>query len=600
MQFEIILKILITTSILLMAQSLRAGAFFETGSADITDTIDNGTWVTVNTQKTYTSPVVIAGPITHSNGNSLSVRVRAVTGNSFQLGMQSPCENLGATGGGVTCAATWSTETVNWMVVERGTWVFPDGTKIEAYLHNTNEMRSRFGGNNNGGDTITYSHTYSAAPTVLHTINSFNDPEWVSTTVYGNNRGNPPTNTQFTLALEGAEAVTSHGNESIGWVAIERTSGTNNGVPYVAARTGGRIVDRHNDECQALSYGTTFAGIPNLLSQHNSMNGGDGAWLRLCGNAIEATQFNVHMEEDQVNDSERTGIDEYAAWFAFEANSVGALEFLTATKSFTDEDSDGQIGPGELVTFNVTLTNLQDDFAQANNATDEFVDTLDANFEFESIISASSGTLTNSGQDIFWNGSIPASGTVDLSYRVRVADSATVCTSANIPNQAQLNMDPIDNAIEPADVDNLNNIVELSDDPTTDNGGDLDLDGLTADDDPTLVTVGCLSNVSVSKDDGATTYTPGQNTTYTIIVSNAGPHNLIGAIINDTLPPNVTNNGNWVCDPAVSPGDGTASCISGSLAGTTESGTGDVNLTVDIPSGKSLVITLPVSYSVTP
>lgn len=578
-----------------------SGAFFETGEVTLTDTIDNGGWVTVTTQKNYTSPVVIAGPITHNNDNSLSVRVRNASGNSFQVGMQSPCQSSG--GGAVTCPSSWANETVSWMVVERGTWIFPDGTKIEAYIHNTDTIRARFGGNSSAGDVISYSHSYSSAPVVLHTVNSANDSEWVATTAFAptGNKRNPPNSSGFRLALEGSEVTTSHGAEDIGWVAIERASGTNNGNSYVAARTANRAVDRHNDECQALSYGTSFSGIPNLLAQHNSMDGGDGAWLRLCGAELQATQFNVHMEEDQVNDSDRTGLPEYAAWFAFQAGSVGALEFLTATKTYTD-GNDNLLGPGELVTFNIVITNLQDDFAQADNSANEFVDTLNSNFVIESgTLTASSGTISTSGQDILWDGTVPASGVVNLSYQARIADNATVCTLASTPNQAQLNMDPIDDSIQAGDIDNANSAIELSDDPAEDDGNDTDLDGLTNDDDPTLVDISCRSDVLIEKNDGANTnYTPGESTTYTIVVTNNGPHNLIGAIINDALPANVSNNGNWTCDPSIAPGDNSASCISGNAAGTTASGTGDVNLTVDIPSGKSLVISLPVTYATTP
>ncbi len=583
----------------------RAGAFFETGSSDV----DVGVWLTVTTQKTYTDPVVIAGPITHNNDNSLSVRIRSASGNSFQMQVQSPCTSLNEFNSNSpppanTCpSSAWQTETVQWLVVERGTWVIPNGTgftKIEAYLHSTNTVRG--GGTN--GDVINFSHTYATAPAVLHTINTFNDPEWITTTVFApvGDKENPPTTTGFRIALEGAEAVNSHPTETIGWVAIERGSGTYNGNNFAAGRTGGRDVDRHQDECQNIAYGNTFTGAPNVVVKHNSMDGGNGGWVRLCGSGVEATQFNVHIDEDQVNDTERTGIPEFVAWFAFQANSVGALEFITASKSFTDASGDNQVGPGELVTFNVVLTNLQNDFAQANNAGNEFVDTLDSNFVFDSIINDGGGGLTNSGQDMLWNGSIPASGTVNLSYRVRVADSSTVCTSTNISNQAQVNMDPIDNAIQTGDTENVNSIVELSDDTSTDDTVDSDLDGLTNDDDPTLVPVNCRSNVSVVKTDGAgsTTYTPGQDTEYTITITNDGPHNLIGAVINDVLPANASNNGDWTCDPAESPGDGSASCVSGSAAGTTQAGTGNVTLTVDIPNGKSLVIKVPISYSESP
>ncbi len=604
--------ILITSLLGLAPSSLFAGAFFETGETTLTDTIDNGTWVTVNTQKTYINPVVIAGPVSHNNDRSLSVRVRSASGNSFQVGMQSPCESNDAdpapspapSNPAITCPVTWSSETVQWLVVEKGTWVFPNGTKIEAYLHDTSTVRSVWNNVNNISN-ISYSHTYSSAPVVLHTVNSFNDSRWIDSSVWSpsNSKNVPPSNSAFRLTLEGAEVANVHSSETIGWVAIEQGTGNNNGIDYSAGRTGGLDVDRHSDECQNLSYGVSFAGNPNVISKHNSMSGGNGAWVRLCGAGIGTSSFNVHMDEDQVRDTERTGIPEYVSWFAFEQGAFGALEFITATKSYTDASGDLEVGPGELVTFNITLTNLMDDFVQLNNAADEFTDILDSNLIIDGgSLSADSGSISQSGQTISWNGAIPASGVVNLSYSAEVASNSSVCSLSNISNQAQVHMDPIDDTMQAGDTDNLNVIAELSDDTNTDDGNDSDLDNRTDDDDPTLVTVSCSSEVSISKTDGVgvDSYTPGSDTTYTIIVTNNGPHHLIGAQINDALPSNVTSNGNWTCDPAEAPGDGTASCISGNPAGTTQTGSGNISLTVDIPANKSLVISLPVTYSDTP
>ena len=264
------IKITFALIITIFSPYSAAAAFFETGETSVSTTVDNGGWVTVNLQKTYVSPVVIAGPVTHNNGNSLSVRVRNAGSTSFQIGMQSPCESYNRYNNTTpppanTCpTSAWQSETIQWLVIEQGTWEFPDNTKVEAYLHNTSTIRSKFGGNSNNADTISYSHTYTQAPAVLHTVNTFNDANWISTTAWGSTggRNNPPGTTGFRLALEGAEATTSHGSEAIGWLAIERGTGTNLGNTYAAGRTAGLDVDRHNDECQNLSYGATFPATP--------------------------------------------------------------------------------------------------------------------------------------------------------------------------------------------------------------------------------------------------------------------------------------------------------------------------------------------------
>lgn len=573
-----------------VAPSAFAGAFFETGQSVVNPTIDSSgaNWLTVNTQKNYKRPIVIASLMTHNNDNSLSVRVRSVGTNSFQIGLQSPCENYNRYGNTspppanrCPISGSWQAETVQWMVIEEGTWIFPDGTKIEAYKLNSNTVRSKFGGNANAATVVNYSHTYTAAPIVLHTINTFNDSNWISSTVWGRTGGRNqiPDATGFRIALEGAEATTSHGSEAIGWVAMELGSGANMGNQYAAFKSSGLTVDRHNDGCYSVNYGLTFAAVPNAVVQHNTMNGGDGAWVRGCA-AIQANRVRVHMEEDQVRDTERTGIPESVAGFAFSNGGVGALEFLTVEKT----TSDTGVGPGTVITYSISITNLQDDFEQPDNPSStepEFVDVLDSTLEFDSIVSASSGALIFNAalQRFEWNGNIPPSGTVNLEYTVKVKKQATTCILANIPNQAQMNMDPSRDST-------INDIVEVSDDPSIDDGNDLDGDILTDDDDETLVAIGCESDIAVTKTDSQAIYTPGDATTYIVTVTNNGPHHVVGATITDNLPNGVAINGAVTCNFT-----GVGVCGAQTIVGN------DINQVFTLEKDATLTLTVPILYS---
>jgi MSHA biogenesis protein MshQ len=297
-------------------------AFFETGSVTVSDSIDSGNWETVMLRERYTNPVVIVGPVTHNNDRSLSARVRNVTASSFELGFQSPCESVGddcePSGG-------WSAETIRYWVVEEGVWEFPDGTKLEAGRLTTSDVRSR-GGSTWGLETVTFRQAFTETPGVLHSVNSFNDSDWIASSAWesGNDTGNPPDTSGMTLALEGAEVFQNHGSEVIGWVAIEPASGTNNGHSFVAGRLSSRDVDRHEDSCDTYAL-SGFGATPDLVASHNSMAGTNGGWLRFCGGELSASDFSVHIDEDQVNDSERTGLEEAIGWFAFESDSSGTL-----------------------------------------------------------------------------------------------------------------------------------------------------------------------------------------------------------------------------------------------------------------------------------
>ncbi|WP_198388066.1 DUF7507 domain-containing protein [Sinorhizobium meliloti] len=90
----------------------------------------------------------------------------------------------------------------------------------------------------------------------------------------------------------------------------------------------------------------------------------------------------------------------------------------------------------------------------------------------------------------------------------------------------------------------------------------------------------CEADLSITKDDGETTYTPGLDATYTITVTNNGPGPAGAAEIRDPLPAGVTA-ANWTCGNAT----GGAQCGA-------PSGTGAINTTANLPADSSVTYTL--------
>jgi len=91
-----------------------------------------------------------------------------------------------------------------------------------------------------------------------------------------------------------------------------------------------------------------------------------------------------------------------------------------------------------------------------------------------------------------------------------------------------------------------------------------------------------VADLAITKTDGVTTATPGGSVTYTIKASNAGPSNATGATVADTFPASLTCT--WTC---VGAGGGTC----------TASGSGNVNDTVNLPSGGSVTYTASCTIS---
>ena len=96
-----------------------------------------------------------------------------------------------------------------------------------------------------------------------------------------------------------------------------------------------------------------------------------------------------------------------------------------------------------------------------------------------------------------------------------------------------------------------------------------------------------VADLSITKDDGSLTYTPGGTGVYTIIVTNNGPDDVTGATIADDLPDGVTMTAPWTCTPS----SGSSSC--NTAANTTD----PISINVDIINGDSITVTVPVQFS---
>ena len=96
------------------------------------------------------------------------------------------------------------------------------------------------------------------------------------------------------------------------------------------------------------------------------------------------------------------------------------------------------------------------------------------------------------------------------------------------------------------------------------------------------------ADLAITKTDGVTSVAPGGSTTYTIVVSNAGPSAVSGASVSDPLPAGATG-GTWAF--AGETGGGAVSGPSG--------GTGALATTVDLPAGATVTLTFTVDVSST-
>ena len=111
-------------------------------------------------------------------------------------------------------------------------------------------------------------------------------------------------------------------------------------------------------------------------------------------------------------------------------------------------------------------------------------------------------------------------------------------------------------------------------DPTPANNTATDVDTVTR-----------RADLAITKTDGATTATPGGTATYTIVASNGGLSDVVGATVADALPAGATSM-SWTC-------------LAGGASNCSASGSGAISESVDIVAGSSVTFTVVVSISST-
>lgn len=182
------------------------------------------------------------------------------------------------------------------------------------------------------------------------------------------------------------------------------------------------------------------------------------------------------------------GTVDIGAYEAQTAPPCGSL--LTATKTVT-----GTFVPGGTVQYTITITNSGD--VQNDNAGNEFSDTVPAGVTVTSV-SATSGTAANAGNNVTWNGSIAALGSVTITINGTVAAAA----GATVSNQGTVSYD--------ADANASNETNGLTDDP-----------GVAGASDPTSFTVLTPTALTATKTvSGA--FVPGGAVQYSIVLTNVG------------------------------------------------------------------------------
>jgi hypothetical protein len=256
------------TTIVVEEELLTADINLEAGEVEVTNN-----WVFVRFTNTFNNPIVIAGPPSINDADPTTVRIRNVSKTGFQIRM-----------------AEWDyldgehySETVRYLVMEKGRSTLSDGTIIEA---------GSFAGTSKSKN-VSFTSRFNKTPVVVTTVVTENGANAIS------GRINNITQQRFSYYFQEQEKNSStHVNETVHYIAWEPGQGTVGSMHFEVGTTGNVVTSAwytHNHQ-------SSFGQAPFLLADMQTTNDTDTAALRVRNTT--ANSFGIKVEEERSRDYE--------------------------------------------------------------------------------------------------------------------------------------------------------------------------------------------------------------------------------------------------------------------------------------------------------
>lgn len=251
----------------------------------------NQEWVKVLFQNTFSQPIVVVGPPSTNGGQPTIVRVRNINNDGFEIRLQE-WDYLDG---------THVEETVNYIVLEKGTHTLDNGLKIEAGSFSGSAAFSK----------ISLQQPYDFAPVILTQVVSENKANAVT------GRIKESSQSSFEYKLQEQETTQNqHTTEAVNYIAWETGTGDVSGLHFESGTTA-KSID-HN--WSKLTFQTEFEDLPFFIAGMQSYNGGDTAEVRT--NDISQTAAQVKIEEEQSKDTEVEHVTEVVGYLAISSSNA--------------------------------------------------------------------------------------------------------------------------------------------------------------------------------------------------------------------------------------------------------------------------------------
>ncbi len=238
------------------------------------------------------------------------------------------------------------TEVVNWMAVEPGVHNLPDGRVIEAGF-STGSQTSNSGPINN----ISFTNNFATQPTILTQVVSDENSstfETVDTDAVN------VTTTGFGITLQEEEGGDrTHGNETVGWIAVEQGGDADTGISTSFNRV------THVDK--TVDLGDTMNNSVVLINEQ-TVNGSDTATANFT--TYDQRNLTIKVAEELSGDSEVRHTNETVGVIAFERGLIVCFGQGTLIETINGPCKIEDLREGVLIRTHSPQNNEAGDYAE--------------------------------------------------------------------------------------------------------------------------------------------------------------------------------------------------------------------------------------------
>lgn len=256
----------------------------------------NSEWTVFNFSAPFIDPVVIVGPASFADSEPATVRIRNVNQNGFEIHI-AEWDYLDA---------LHASETLSFIVMEKGVYTLENGTTIEAGSFASNSTRFR---------QYSTKETFDRTPVIFTQVMTENESDVV--TVRLRNIGND----SFEYKLQEQEINKKrHNTETIGYIAWEPGSGMISELPFEVGLTGNSVKKNWFD----LTFQSELINLPFFFATMQTNEGNNTAVIRY--QSISNASALIKVEEEQSKDEEVNHNRENVGYLLIGIDTAGPVE----------------------------------------------------------------------------------------------------------------------------------------------------------------------------------------------------------------------------------------------------------------------------------